>query len=479
MMIIKEMFVKREYIGRKFTGLFVPALLVLFATFACGAQNSEGSDKYGRYLKETGSTKPAYAIFTNPAENCTTNMNVSWVTPPGKLWEIELTDVATGETFIYDYDETLGEGNAESRNSSNGKQYKFPFSYRCETFNDIPSKLGDRTSVTEKHIFDKHGLELYDLEPDKEYTYRIVTFDHVDGKKEYSDVHRFKTAGAKAWKAAVISDFHHYAPIWSRIESAMGMLDMINNKAGGFDWVLSPGDQTAHGASFNFWTQLAEQPNYKNFMWASVQGNHDHMASNKKTSDNFFRDSHFFPYNGYQGQEGIAYWFKYGDVLFLMLNNEAMGASANLEKAKLWMENVVAENPSKYIVVVEHYNWLSGMTGSDLQLGRFYQTFDKLGVDLAISGHNHVYLRTAPLKAKQPVAPEEGTVYIVAPSSDNERGREMKSPPSNGDLIKKRWTEGGRTVGGMLMDVNPNRIEMTLYNRNGTVIDSFTVPAKR
>ena len=463
-----------------FSRISLTSFLIILAALSLKAQSQTQPVRYGTGLTEYGSDKPAFTIYTNPAADCSTSMNISWATPPGKMWTIEVTDLSTNQTYTYDYDESfLGWDGKPGDPLPEGKLYKFPFVYTCDTFNDKPSKLSNNTSVTEKHIFDKHGYELFELEPNKEYSYRIVTINDSTRQKEYSDTYKFKTAGADSWKAAVIGDFHHYSPIWSRLESAMGMIDVIDSVSGGIDWVLSTGDQTAWGGSYNFWTELSEQPNFKNYMWASVQGNHDNMTSGKQLSDNFFRDSHFFPYNGYSGQEGISYWFKYGDVLFLMLNNEATRLKGGLQPAIDWMEKVVKENPSKYIVVVEHHQWIIGTDGTKSQLERLYKTFDKLGVDLAISGHNHVYLRTYPLRDKQQVEPEEGTYYVVNSSSDNGRGRDIKKLVDNKDLIAKRWSEGSKTIGGMLMDVNPERIQMTLYNRNGEVEDSFTVPAKR
>ena len=112
-------------------------------------------------------------------------------------------------------------------------------------------------------------------------------------------------------------------------------------------------------------------------------------------------------------------------------------------------------------------------------MDRFRDIFDELGVDLAISGNNHAYLRTLPLRDREPVEPEDGTFYVVTSSSDNNRGRGLKNLVANEDIIAARWSEGATTVGGMLMDVDPNRIVMTLYDRYGDVQDTFTVPAKR
>lgn len=452
-------------------------LILLIIQIACG-QKTGHSQLMDEDLTEFGSEKIINTVFTNPGEDCSTSMNISWVTPPGVRCEIEVTNEDDGFTYTYEEESLIG-FDVDSEATPEDDQYEFPYIYYCDTFNDIPSKLRDNTSVNEMHIFDKHGFELYDLEPNTEYSYRIVARNDSTNEKEYSDIYRFCTAGADSWKAAIIGDFHHYSPLWSRLESAMGMLDVIDSISGGYDWVLSTGDVAAWGGSFNFWTELSEQPNFKNYMWATVQGNHDHTSSDKIASDDFFRDSHYFPYNGYEGQEGVSYWFKYGDVLFLMLNNEAIRLKDGLHPALAWIEKVVNENPSKYIVVVEHYQWIIGTDGETSLIERFYPTFDKLGVDLAISGNNHVYLRTLPLKDKSPVEPEEGTFYVVTPSSDNSRGRDIKRLVANGDIIETRWSEGTHTIGGMLMDVNPERIEMTLYDRYGEAHDSFTVPAKR
>lgn len=312
------------------------------------------------------------------------------------------------------------------------------------------------------------------LEPSTDYIYR------VHSKDDYvTDTHRFRTAGDTAWTAAVIGDFHHYSPLWRRLDAAMGMVDVLDSVSGGFDWVLSTGDQCAWGGSFNYWTELAEQPAYKNYMWAAVEGNHDYDSRDKVRSDAYFRHSHNYPGNGYESQEGNVYWFRYGDVLFMMLNNEAMRTPESLVPVFDWMRRVVAENPTKYIVVVQHYEWLIGTDGSNSQLDRFRDIFDELGVDLAIAGNNHAYIRTPALRGRTPVAPGQGTFYVVAPSSDDSRGRALKPLVANEDIVAMRWSEGPHTIGAMTMDVDPRRIVMTLYDRTGSVCDAFTVPARR
>ena len=433
-----------RYIG------FLGAILV--AISCTGQTTTQTQKRYGYGLPATGSEKTIHTIYTNPGEDCSTMMNISFATPVGTDATVEVT--GGGETLTFE---------------STGKE--------CRTFDNVKSKLTNGKDVIEKHVFDKHEVILKGLKPDTEYSY-VILADSA-GYTVESDEHTFCTAGAASWRAAVIGDFHHYAPLWRRLENAMGMIDVLDSVSGGVDWVLTTGDQSSWGGSYNFWTELSEQPAYIDFMWAAVQGNHDHATSDKIKSDAYFRDSHFFPNNGYEGQEGVSYWFKYGDVLFIMLNNEAMRKSGSLTPALEWMEKVVEENPTKYIVVVEHSEWLIGTDGKSSNLDRFRKTFDRLGVDLAISGNNHAYIRTYPLLDRQPVEPGEGTYYVVTPSSDNDRGRDLKPMIENKKIVEKRWSEGSKTVGGMVMDVNPERIVMTLYDRNGKVQDTYTAPSRR
>lgn len=411
-------------------------------------------------LTATGSEEASNTIFTNPAQDCSTCMDVSWITSPGKVCKIEVMNEANAQTYIYDLKED-------------------EIDYSCDTFDGRPSRLANGANVVEQHHIDKHGYRLYNLKPDTDYSYRIITYDDKTGKKEYSETHHFHTAGAPHWKAAVLGDFHHYSPEPGRLKSAMRMLNVLDSVSGGIDWVLSTGDQCGWGGSLNFWTELSEQPGFINYMWASVEGNHDSMDRESHKTDLFFSDSHYFPRNGYAGQMGATYWFRYGDVLFIMLNNEGLLASGSQKQAVDWMERVIAANPSKYIVVVEHHQWLISTSGSDGQLKRWEDEFDRLGVDLAISGHNHAYLRTYPLYDGKPSKPQKGTYYVVNSSCDNERGRGLQSLRKNQDLVASRWSEGPHTVGGMVMDVDSHRIAMTLYDRDGHIEDTFAVPAKR
>lgn len=246
-----------------------------------------------------------------------------------------------------------------------------------------------------------------------------------------------------------------------------------------FDAMLHVGDLSAWGGSYSFWPALYAESYFQKYVWAGVNGNHDNMTRQNAQSNDFFRYVNNNPTNGYAGETGVVYHFTYDNALFIMLNNEGMKTETELAKAQDWVGKVIKNNPAQYIIVVSHYQWFIGDDGRSSQYSRWKDLFDEYSVDLAISGNNHIYVRTNALYADQETDGKKGTVYIQTSSSDNERGRTMGELVHNKELIKFRWTEGANTVGGLIMKANKKRLTLTLYDRNGVEIDQVRVKAKR
>ena len=402
-----------------------------------------------------------------------------------------------------------------------------PIWYRTEIYNGKSSKRANNENFFEEVIFNKCRVKLSGLEPNTTYKYMIVSSPAGRGtstsastatntgrgtgtgtaasgisatstgtsaktsaaktaaaKTSTGDAstgtYTFKTAGAKEWSACIISDFHNYSPIPGRLEAADKMIGKIKEYDPSMDWVLHLGDICAWGGSYSFWKNLYGMQWFRDYMWAGVNGNHDNMSRKYELTNEYFRNSAAYPLNGYPGEMGVCYWFKYGEALFIMLNNESMRTQEGLEDAQEWFKSVIKSNPSKYIIVCEHYQWFFGTDGADSQIARWSKLFDEYGVDLALAGNNHIYVRTNALYNKKETDGSRGTVYIQTPSSDNERGQAMKPELThNKEIIKCRWTEGPKTVGAMSIKVFPTHMELALLDRNGTVIDTATVKAKR
>ncbi len=421
--------------------------LMLMATYSAAAQ-------------ETGEPQ-IYTVVTCPAENTGAGANISWA-----------ADTVCRQTLV-EYT-TVKDRNWKRRIT------KLPHRYRCTTYNNIYSKLPNGENFYENALFDKCDAEIRGLKPNTEYKYRVI------GDKDTSRTHYFKTSGAKEWGACIISDFHSYTPLPKRTEAAMNMVDTVaaygKRNNGVVDWVLHLGDICAWGGSYSFWRSLYEEENYHKYMWAGLNGNHDDMTRKYFTTNRFTRDANFYPRNGYKGEEGVCYFFEYGDVLFIMLNSEQMRKDEDLQRAQQWVEEVLSSHKARYKVVCEHYQWFFGADGRDSQYGRWSKLFDKYGVDLALSGNNHIYVRTNALYNGLETDGSKGTVYLQTPSSDNERGVECNNtvaPEYNADIIKYRWAEGSNTVGACHLKVTPKRMTVVLLDRRGNRLDSVDILAKR
>ncbi|MDD7236511.1 MAG: metallophosphoesterase family protein [bacterium] len=426
-----------------------------------------------------------HSISTCPGEDCSNEMIISWG-----------ADTSVQSWLLWSKASDKGWRRAKREN---------PIWYRTEIYNGKSSKRANNENFFEDVIFNKCRVKLSGLEPNTTYKYMIVsspagrgtststtstgtaaktTAKTTAAKTSAGDTstgaYTFKTAGAKEWSACIISDFHNYSPIPGRLEAADKMIGKIKEYDPSMDWVLHLGDICAWGGSYSFWKNLYGMQWFKDYMWAGVNGNHDNMSRKYELTNEYFRNSAAYPLNGYPGEMGVCYWFKYGEALFIMLNNESMRTQEGLEDAQEWFKSVIKSNPSKYIIVCEHYQWFFGTDGADSQIARWSKLFDEFGVDLALAGNNHIYVRTNALYNKKETDGSRGTVYIQTPSSDNERGQAMKPELThNKEIIKCRWTEGPKTVGAMSIKVFPTHIELALLDRNGTVIDTATVNAKR
>ena len=414
-----------------------------------------------------------HSISTCPGEDCSNEMIISWG-----------ADTSVQSWLLWSKASDKGWKRAKREN---------PIWYRTEIYNGKSSKRANNENFFEDVIFNKCRVKLSGLEPNTTYKYMIVSSPAgrgtsagtgsstaASGTSASTGAYTFKTAGAKEWGACIISDFHNYSPIPGRLEAADKMIGKIKEYDPSMDWVLHLGDICAWGGSYSFWKNLYGMQWFRDYMWAGVNGNHDNMSRKYELTNEYFRNSAAYPLNGYPGEMGVCYWFKYGEALFIMLNNESMRTQEGLEAAQEWFKSVIKSNPSKYIIVCEHYQWFFGTDGADSQIARWSQLFDEYGVDLALAGNNHIYVRTNALYNKEETDGSRGTVYIQTPSSDNERGQAMKPELThNKEIIKCRWTEGPKTVGAMSIKVFPTHIELALLDRNGTVIDIATVKAKR
>lgn len=398
----------------------------------------------------------AYTVVANPGESAAHCVRINWH-----------TDLNSGKSYCI-YTKRSDADWSQARKIKARQEL-------CTAYDSLFSKKASGEDFYEKARFLRNTVELKRLDPGTEYMYRCST--DKTGK-----IHYFKTAPSSGeWSAAIISDFHAYTPLPKRVESAMTMLGTLEKCNGSdFDLILHVGDICAWGGSYSFWRDLYSQSYFSKYMWAGVNGNHDNMdRKSTRLSNDYFHYANNNPDNGYKGEKGVCYYFKYSNTLFIMLNSESMRSDEGLAAAQAWVKETIRSNPSQFIIVMEHYQWFFATDGRTSQYERWNKLFDEYGVDLAISGNNHIYARTNALYKGMETDGSKGTVYVQTPSSDNERGQALKEWTDNKDLIKFRWSEGGQTVGALLLKADDNTLQLTLYDRHGKALDSVEVFSKR
>lgn len=390
------------------------------------------------------------ALTANPGEDCSTQINIGW-------------HADLGETSCSVMYTTRQDSEWKLATTVTGQ------ARLAEVFHGIDSKTPDGIDWKEEAKFLDYGVTLTGLTPDTDYMYRVSTGSGTDAS---SATRYFKTAGASEFSFAWISDVHAYTPIPNRLKNLNRVFEEAIKINPSVDFVFSTGDVVAWGGSYSFWVKLLEQPFVANYLFADVIGNHDWMMRSKGGNSEFFRVAHHNPENGYAGQEGVCYWFIYGDVLFLTYNNEIMRMSDdNVAAAKAWASGVIAKQKGKYkrIFIAQHYQWFDGGNGKSAWYDTWKDFCDEHHVTLALSGNNHVYQRTHTLYDDQVVSSGLGTVYMVAPSSDGERGRLAGDLTMNADKLAFTYSsqvhssaDHVKTIACILVDVAPDSIKTRL-----------------
>jgi len=129
----------------------------------------------------------------------------------------------------------------------------------------------------------------------------------------------------------------------------------------------------------------------------AASGNHEYRTSDAAP----YREVFELPDNG--GSNGVERWFSFdwGDIHFVALDTERVGS----EQAE-WLERDLGRAALRWRVVYMHKPpYSSGFHGSSLSVREaFSPLFERFGVQLVLSGHDHDYERTDPIG---------GVTYIV------------------------------------------------------------------
>jgi hypothetical protein len=159
-----------------------------------------------------------------------------------------------------------------------------------------------------------------------------------------------------------------------------------------------------------------------------------------------------------------SYFIDYGSARFIVLDTES-SIAAQTE----WLERTLAENDRPWTIAMYHHPAFSSRPDRDNPEIREHwkPLFDEYGVDLALQGHDHAYLRTQPMRAGVPVAStDDGTTYIVAVSGT--KYYDQAVPPFAAAAFTAVSTY-------QVIDVRPTRLTYTAHTLDGSVVDAFHI----
>jgi hypothetical protein len=297
-----------------------------------------------------------------------------------------------------------------------------------------------------------HETHLCGLMPDTVYKYR------VGGAGMWSPEYSFRTAPLKTdattmVTAVVIGDTRDGYTDWGTL------LQMAQTQATP-DVIFFTGDAVTIGQLQDEWDQFfdAAEPVLRTIPMLCAHGNHDTNSVE------------FFSMNAQPGRED-QFGMDYGPIHLTVLNDTPIDPADITGEAKDFLDSDLTANMSApWKIVMHHQPQWSASTrhGSDTTLRDTWgPVIDAHTVDLVLSGHDHDYERTKPMRGGAPQAtPLAGTTFMVAGSA----GAELY--PNGTDF----WTAySEQTENYAIVRARVGHLEMQAFRMDGSMMDTLTI----
>ena len=353
----------------------------------------------------------------------------------------------------------------------------------------------DGISFYDNMLFYK--AELTELTPGTTYTYRIG--DTVKG--EWSEEYTFTTEASES------NDFSFIAVADSQASNVSGFEYYKNavNKAIAEEndaaFLAHLGDIVESGMCDDWWNMFFEASKGVNetLPIVSVVGNHETRINGTKYYNLHFNN----PDNGHgivsddydyssvskfeapviRELDNTVYSFDYGNTHFAVLNTGTDWGCEDwktngLDILKLqieWLKEDMKNSDKKWKVLMMHIGVYTARERPSAYL--LYDVIDECGIDLVLSGHDHVTMRTKPMYDDQ-VAEKGGTVYSIMGCAGSKRYGFNKGtyPYIHLDKIAVPQTEtDAKNPTYNILSFTDDKISVVSKALDGSVIDTYTV----
>ncbi|WP_284642135.1 phosphodiester glycosidase family protein [Paenibacillus silviterrae] len=254
-----------------------------------------------------------------------------------------------------------------------------------------------------------HKAAVTGLQPDTSYVYRV---GDGAGQVSVSGTFRTSTPDGTGTKLLFFGD--------SQASDAAGfsLWGQVISKAASehpdADLLIHAGDMVDHGheqEQWNLWFDAAQDQFLKHTL-VTVVGNHEVTGTNG--NGDYLAHFHH-PQNGAPNAVGSNFSFDIKDTHFAVMNTEM--SVADLQEQAVWLDRDLTASKKRWKVVIFHQGPYGSIYSSTAVQTHWVPVFDKHGVDLVLNGHDHIYLRTFPMKGGAKVEEGQGTRYVVGGST--------------------------------------------------------------
>ena len=350
--------------------------------------------------------------------------------------------------------------------------------YGISTDGDLPEEYMTVPAVASsasKQGFYSYKATLVGLEENSTYVYKLVVGGTASDAFTF-DVHDM----GEEWNFAFITDPQvkesSHAALWD------DTLDKLKNKFDGVSFIVSGGDQTSDPASeLNFDWFISEH--LSSIAIATTVGPPHDNTQLYKNHYNLPNQSSIYGIS----TPSSDYFYTYNNVLFMHMNIENHDYAAHAE----FLERTIKDNPEcPWRVVVLHYSFFTGGNHSsdgsviacrEAMAGKFAE----LGIDVVLSGHDHIYSRShlmtdgttvsSDVVTNNTVTDPEGVLYLCGTSST---GSGWYSVDHHNDDQYIAYREDANRKSVTIFSVTETSLTLKTYfidGAEGEEYDSFTI----
>ena len=359
-------------------------------------------------------TSVSVTFGANPA----TSKNINWFTTP----------------FIYGSDVQIipYKANATANDFAGGSTVSFSADKSCETIMmTYPNMDIGVYNVGESMSMNRHIVKITGLAPNSKYTYRVGDASRNIWSKPAS----METAKGDKTPFTFIYLTDSQSQTEKQYKDTYGkVIDDAFDRYSDAKFVLHTGDIVDNGANMLQWQWALDTEGMADTTIAPVAGNHEPKGTNGKdgllttafgpSDDTFFA----LEYPQQDISDGIYYDFDYNDAHIMVLNTNNLNDDNTLSTDQLeWLAQSVESSTKTWQIVAMHKSLYSNASHYDQKdivalRTQLSKVMPKLGIDVVLSGHDHVFLRTQVVNDNKVVQNfdnnntinnPEGTVYLI------------------------------------------------------------------